>query len=110
MTFKDWLQLEVGLNLSKPPVATMAAPNPKQTATANAVLARKTMAQYGPKLATGLAKASTPAKAGELAIGFAKKAADSVPQQPSRPSSTFAAAGDVYSQATGTDLKMMGKR
>lgn len=105
MKFKDWLQNEIDLNLNKAAVSS----NPTQAAQATQGVAKNAMAKFGPNLVKDLGAAPNTLKAGEVAVNYAKKALGST--QPEKSSTNALAVGaNVYRQATGKDLKMMGKK
>lgn len=111
MRFKDWmLQNEIQLDLNKAP-AVVGSPNPTQSLQATQGLARNTMTKFGTNLVQDLSTAPNPVKAGQAAVNYAQKTMSKSPTMAnSIPTNPLAVGAQVYKQATGKDLKLMGKR
>ena len=114
MRFKDWLQNEIQLNLSPTPTTTggmTPVATSTQTAQATQGLAQQTMAKFGTNLVQDLGAAPNPVKAGKVAVNYAQRTMGKAPLLPEKtPTNPLAVGAQVYKQATGTDLKTMGKR
>lgn len=109
MRFKTWLlQNEIQLNPGKNP--SVDEPNPTQAGQMTRDMAKNTLSKFGTNVVQGISSAPNPQKAGKIAVDFAQKAMSKSPQQgDSNTTNPLAVGAQVYKQATGQDMKMMGK-
>jgi len=103
MTFKEWLQQEIKLDLSTP-LDTVQNPTAVKAATDG--IAKATMAKFGPKVVDDVAGAPSNKAALKDTTKFAKMMMNKTQNDPAKSSTNVGAVGaKVFQMATGEQPK-----
>ena len=102
MRFKEWLQQEVGLNLTQ---STPAPSNKTQVAKASNFVAKNTLDKFGSKLTNDLMTASSPKAGIDVVTKYAQKGMQDAKNSASSSANIAGVAGNIYKSMTGQEPK-----